>query len=205
MFQRDRADRLMQSNDMTPVEGMVEVDIPIEVLWESFSHANAWSGWNHCFFWVANRDLVPGQQLIWCFQPIRWWQFYKMPAIAKIVEVEEHRKVTWEVVALPGFYARHTYYMEDLGHGRSRFGTWEQAMGWSFRLMKKFWLAHFVFVKDHSLEGARRLEALYRQQGTLGEQALPRKSYVPFLCFLALWPLLIIVVAIYSLYKNYRR
>ena len=29
---------------------------------------------------------------------------------------------------------------------RSRFGSWEQAMGWSFRLMKWFWVPHFIFV-----------------------------------------------------------
>lgn len=205
MFQRDRADRLVKSNDMTPVQGTVEVDIPIEVLWESFSHANAWPGWNKCFFWAANRDLVQGQQLIWCFQPIRWWYLYKMPAIARIVEVEKYCKVTWEVVALPGFYARHTYHMEDLGNGRSRFGSWEQAMGWSFRLMKKFWVAHFVFVKDRSLEGARRLEAIYRRRGTLDEQDLPRKSYVPFFLSLLLWPLLIAVVIAYNFYRKYMR
>src|SRR5258708_2517738 len=114
MLQHNRAKLLAEANDMTPVKGVVEVDIPIEVLWESFTHANGWSGWNTCFFWVGNRDLVQGQQLIWCFQPIRWWYLYKMPAIAKIVEAEKYRKVTWEVVVLPGFYARHTYHMEDL-------------------------------------------------------------------------------------------
>src|SRR5947209_16696955 len=205
MLQQDRAKLLAESNDMTPVQGVVEVDIPIEVLWESFAHANDWSGWNKCFFWVGNRDLVQGQQLIWCFQPIRWWYLYKMPAIAKIVEVEKYRKVTWEVVALPGFYARHTYHMEDLGNGRSRFGSWEQAMGWSFRPMKKFWLAHFVFVKDRSLEGARRLEAIYRQRGTLNEQVLPRKNYLPFLLSLLLLPLLLVAAVVYRFYRTYMR
>ena len=63
MLQQNRAKLLAESNDMTPVQGVVEVDIPIEVLWESFAHANDWSGWNKCFFWVGNRDLVQGQQL----------------------------------------------------------------------------------------------------------------------------------------------
>jgi hypothetical protein len=65
--------------------------------------------------------LVAGRKLIWAFQPIRWYYLYKMFAIANIVNVESQSKVTWEVTALPGFYARHTYHMEDLGNGRSRF------------------------------------------------------------------------------------
>ena len=54
-------------------------------------------------YWVRNRDLVLGKQLIWIFQPIKWWYLYKMFAIAKIVEVEKEKKVTWEVTALPRF------------------------------------------------------------------------------------------------------
>jgi hypothetical protein len=66
------------------------------------------------FFWMHNRNLVAGQHPIWAFQPIRWWYLYKVWVIANIVEVDKERKVTWEVTALPGFYARHTYHMEDL-------------------------------------------------------------------------------------------
>lgn len=205
MLKQDKAALLKQSNGMEPVQGVVEVDVPIEVLWDSFSQARHWPGWNKCFFWVSNPSLVRGQQLIWCFQPIRWWYPYKMPAIAKIIELEKYRKVTWEVVALPGFYARHTYHMEDLGHGRSRFGSWEQAEGWSFRLMRKFWLAHFTFVKDRSLEGARRLEKIYRQRGTLDEQTLPKKNYLPFLLFLLMLPLLPVALMIYRFYRTYLR
>jgi cyclase len=164
---------LAASDDMEPVAGTVDVSIPADVLWDSFRHANLWPRWNRCFFWVHNRDLVRGRQLIWCFQPIRWWMLYKMPAIAKIVEMDPGKKVTWQVTALPGFYARHTYHVEDLGNGRSRFGSWEKAQGWSFRLMKWFWVPHFVFVKDRSLEGARRLEAVYRERGALGEKTIP--------------------------------
>ena len=205
MLDQSKAKLLAESSDMTPVQGTVEVDIPIEVLWKCFTRANHWPRWNKCFFWVQNCDLVEGQQLIWCFQPIRWWYLYKMPAIAKIVEVEENRKVTWEVVALPGFYARHTYFMEDLGNGRSRFGSWEQAMGWSFRLTKKFWVAHFVFVKDQSLQGVRRLEAIYRKKGNLQEQNLPRKHYWPFLLSLLLLPLFIVGIIVYRFYRAYLR
>lgn len=168
---------LAESHDMTPVAGTVEVDIPIKELWESFTHANWWARWNKCFFWALNKDLVLGKQLIWCFQPIRWWYLYKMPAIAKIVEVEKEKKVTWEVSALPGFYARHTYHMEDLGNGRSRFGSWEKATGWSFRLMKWFWVAHFTFVKDLSLEGAKHLEDVYSKEKKIDSTTLKPKRY----------------------------
>lgn len=167
---------LLESADMAPVQGSVEIDVPIEALWDCFSHPQWWSRWNRCMFWAHNRELAPGQQLIWAFEPLRWYYLYRLPGIAKLVEVEEKRRVTWEVTALPGFYARHTYFMEDLGGGRSRFGSWEQAMGPTFRLLKRFWLAHFGFVKDRSLQGARLLELIYRQQGRLDGQTLRRRS-----------------------------
>lgn len=184
--QQSSEELLAASNDMEPVAGVVEVDIPIDTLWECFTQANLWPRWNPCFFWGYNRDLILGKQLIWAFQPIRWWYLYKMPAIAKIVEVEPQKKVTWEVTALPGFYARHTYHMEDLGNGKSRFGSWEKATGWSFRLMKWFWIPHFVFVKDRSLEGAEALEKIYQQQGAITSETIPRKNYVAFLLSLLL-------------------
>lgn len=174
-----KKDALAASTEMTPVEGTVEVDIPATVLWEAFRHADWWARWNECFYWARNRDLVLGEKLIWCFQPIRLWYPYKMFAIANIVELEKEKKVTWEVTALPGFYARHTYHIEDLGDGRSRFGSWEQAMGAQIRFAptKKFWTAHFTFVKDRSLEGASRLEEIYKRDGKITKDALPKKSY----------------------------
>lgn len=197
---------LAASNDMEPVAGVVDVNIPIATLWECFTHANWWPRWNPCFFWAFNRNLILGQQLIWVFQPIRWWFLYKMPAIAKIVEVEEQRKVTWEVTALPGFYARHTYHMEDLGDGCTRFGSWEKATGWSFRLMKWFWIPHFVFVKNRSLEGAKKLEEIYRQRGVLNDQTIPRKNYLPFFLSLLL-ALVLLVTGIFAgwFYTSYVR
>ena len=177
MPDKSKAEILAESNDMTPVHGTVDVDIPVKELWECFTHANWWARWNKCFFWVFNRDLILGHQLIWCFQPIRWWYLYKMFALAKIVEVEKEKKVTGEVTALPGFYALHTYQMEDLGNGRTRFGSWEKATGWGFRWMKWFWIAHFAFVKDRSLEGAKYLEEVYRREGNLNPQRLKRKNY----------------------------
>ena len=41
--------------------------------------------------------------------------------------------------------------------------------------MKKFWIAHFTFVKDLSLEGAKFLEYAYRRDGKLSEGSLRRK------------------------------
>ena len=153
----DDADTMLaRSRDMTPVAGTVDVAVPVDVLWECFTHADQWPRWNPCMFWVQNRDLVLGDELIWVFEPIHWWYIYKLPARAKIVELEFQRKVTWEVTFIPSFYARHTYSLEDLGDGRTRFGSWEQAEGASFRLLQAFWLAHFSFVKDASLAGRKR-------------------------------------------------
>ena len=170
-----RKDELALAPSMEPVQGTVEVAIPIDVLWTHFTKAADWPDWNKCFYWVKNRSLLLGAQLIWIFQPIRRWYPYKMFAIARIVELQSEgpqRKVTWEVAALPGFYALHSYHAEDLGEGRTRFGSHEKAMGWSFRLMKRFWLAHFTFVKDRSLEGARALESAYRSAGKLDDQTV---------------------------------
>ncbi len=177
-----KKEALLSSTEMAPIQGTVDVAVPLAVLWEAFTHANWWPRWNKCFFWVHNRDLELGRQLIWAFQPIRWWYLYKMYAIANMVELREERKVTWEVVALPGFYARHTYHMEDLGDGRTRFGSWEQAHGAQIRfpLTKKFWVAHFTFVKDRSLEGARQLEKIYQRDQKITKDNLPRRRYLAF-------------------------
>ena len=176
---QEQSHQLDLSNDMPPVHGTVDIDVPADVLWQCFRNANLWPRWNPCMFWANNHDLVPGQKLIWAFEPLRWWYFYRLPGVANLIEVEENCKVTWEVVVLPGFYARHTYSIEDLGDGRSRFGSWEKAMGPMFRALKFFWVARFVFVKDQSLQGARTLEEVYKQSGTLDISVLPPKNYVP--------------------------
>ncbi|MDQ6838338.1 MAG: MBL fold metallo-hydrolase [Actinomycetota bacterium] len=167
--------RLAASDDMAPVEGSVEIDVPAAVIGEAFFQANLWPRWNACMAWVHNRELRRGDQLNWVFEPIRPWFLYRFPATAKIIEVEEGRKVTWEVTALPGFYAQHTYTITDLGHGKSRFSSWEQATGPTFRATRVFWTAHFEFVKNRSLQGARLLEAAYRLHGQLGEAQLPKR------------------------------
>lgn len=196
MTDEQKAQGLANSKDMVPVQGTVDVDIPIDVLWASFAKANLWPRWNKCFFWTRNKDLVKGQHLIWTFQPIKPWYPYKMWAIANIVELEPGKKVTWEVTALPGMYARHTYHMEDLGNNRTRFGSWEQGMGWGFRPMRWFWLAHFTFVKDESLAGALALERQYKRTGALREDDMPKKSYAGFWALIVLLLLLVVGLAI---------
>jgi hypothetical protein len=175
---------LAASTAMEPVEGTVDVDLPAAALWECFRHANLWPRWNACMFWVQNRDLVVGNKLIWAFEPIRWWYLYKLPAIATIVEVAPERTVTWEIAAVPGFYARHSFFVEDLGGGRSRFGSTEKAMGPTFEAARAFWIAHFEFVRDASLEGARLLADVQARTGRLDESTLPSKSYAKTLAAL---------------------
>ncbi|MGH0256295.1 MBL fold metallo-hydrolase [Sinorhizobium meliloti] len=187
-----KKERLARSDEMTPVAGSVDVDVPVDILWREFDRPNFWPRWNKSFFWCRNRKLREGQQLVWCFEPIKRWMLYKFPAIARIDEVHEAgplRSVTWEVVAFPGLYARHTYSIEDLGDGKSRFSSWEKAYGWSFRLMRWFWIAHFTFVKRRSLEGAAALEKAYKTYGELDASKLPRRSYLLF------WSIVLLTIA----------
>lgn len=197
---------LTESTDMDPVEGTVDVEVPLSTLWEAFTRADLWPRWNECMLWVRNRDLAAGQQLLWAFRPIRRWYLYILPAIAKIVEVKDKRRVTWEVAALPGFYAHHTYHMEDLGEGRTRFGSWEKAMGRTFRLTKWFWIPHFIFVKDRSLEGASFLEEIYHREGRINESTLPRRyRKLPKSLLLLLLPVLTGAAALWWFYNSYVR
>jgi glyoxylase-like metal-dependent hydrolase (beta-lactamase superfamily II) len=203
---QEKAAKLFASKDMVPVQGTVDVDIPIDVLWASFEHANFWPRWNKCFFRARNKDLVKGEHLIWTFEPIKPWLPYKMWATANIVELVPQQKVTWEVTALPGMYARHTYHMEDLGDGRTRFGSWEQGMGWGFRLMRWFWLKHFTFVKDESLKGALTLQDQYRKTGLLAADDMQKKSYVGFwVVMVLLLALLVGLIAAGVFYAKYMR
>lgn len=159
--QVERIQILERSTDAAPVVATVDVYAPIDQLWDCFRRAHLWPRWNRCFCWVGNDDLACGDLLLWAFEPIKPRYLYRMPAVARIVEVEPRRKVTWEVTAMPGMYARHTYFMDDLGAGCTRFGSWEKAMGWGFRMMQGFWTAHFQFVNRESLAGAQRLGQVY--------------------------------------------
>jgi hypothetical protein len=173
MADKSKERALARSADMAPIKGTVDVKVPISTLWEAFTRADLWPRWNRCMLWVRNRDLIQNRRLLWTFRPIRRWYPYVLPAVARIVEVKNKKRVTWEVTALPGFYARHTYHMKDLGGGRTRFGSWEKAMGRGFRLTQWFWVPHFVFVKDRSLEGVRLLEEAYLREGKIEESTLP--------------------------------
>lgn len=99
---------------------------------------------------------------MWAFRPLKRRYLYRLPAVATLTVVDEQREVTWRV-RLPGFEAQHTYSFVDLGDGRCRFGSWEQASGLLYRLLRRFWLAHFRFVRDASLIGAA--EAADRHEG----------------------------------------
>lgn len=141
-----------------PIEGTTQVSLPVERIWDAFADVPAWRNWNPCIAWarVSGGALREGATLYWAFKPIRRHYLYRMPAVAKIVECDPQRKVTWEASA-PGFHARHSYVFEPLGPDSSRFGSWEVAEGPAYRLMRRFWLAHFRFVCDQSLAGARAL------------------------------------------------
>ena len=139
-----------------PVEGWTEVDLPLERLWAVFSDVRGWRQWNPCI-WVTrvqDGELAVGSRLVWAFNAMRWWYPYKLPALARVVECEPARKVTWEV-RLPGFHALHSYLFEPLGEARCRFGSWEVAEGPTYRTLRPFWLAHFRYVCRASLDGAR--------------------------------------------------
>jgi glyoxylase-like metal-dependent hydrolase (beta-lactamase superfamily II) len=157
---------------------------------------------------VRNRDLRLGDKLVWAFEPIRPRYLYKMFATANIVELEPGRKVTWEVTVLPGFYARHTYHVADLGGGRSRFGSWEQATGAQLRFAptKKFWVTHFTFVKDRSLAGAEGLEAAYKRDGRITKDSFgPRRYWKFWLAVLLALLLLAAGGAAFWFYRAYMR
>jgi Polyketide cyclase / dehydrase and lipid transport len=141
-----------------PIQGTTQVPLPVERIWDAFADVPAWRNWNPCIAWarVSGGELKEGATLYWAFKPIRRQYLYRMPAVAKIVECHPQRKVTWEASA-PGFHARHSYLFEPLGSDSSRFGSWEVAEGQAYRLMRRFWLAHFRFVCDQSLAGARAL------------------------------------------------
>lgn len=147
------------ADSQLPIEGYVQLDMPVEEAWRVFTDVEGWPRWNPCFWWarVLGGRLEVGATLIWVFNPIRPRYLYKMPSIARIVEYEPQRKVTWEVTALPGFHALHSYIFEPLGSDRCRFGSWEVAEGLSYRIMRRFWLAHFRYVCRASVGGAATL------------------------------------------------
>jgi hypothetical protein len=143
-----------------PIEGSVELDMPVETLWQAFLDVPRWREWNPCIWRSRVRDgeLREGATLQWVFNAIKPWYPYKLPARAEIVEFRPHDRVTWEVNAA-GFHAVHAYRFADLGNARSRFGSWEVAEGPAYRATRRFWLAHFRYVCRSSLAGAEALAA----------------------------------------------
>jgi len=143
-----------------PIEGSVELEMPVEELWETFLDVERWPRWNPCIWRsrVRGGELCEGATLAWVFNPIKPWYPYKLPARAEIVELQRHDRVTWEVNAA-GFHALHSYRFAGLGPGRCRFGSWEVAKGLAYRATRRFWLAHFRYVCRASLTGAEALAA----------------------------------------------
>jgi hypothetical protein len=141
-----------------PVAGSVELEMPVERLWQTFLDVSSWPSWNPCIWRsrVRGGELRQGATLSWVFNPIKRWYPYKMPARAEIVELERHDRVTWEVNA-PGFHALHSYRFAPLGPERCGFGSWEVAEGPLYRATRRFWIAHFRYVCHASLAGAQRL------------------------------------------------
>jgi hypothetical protein len=145
-------------SDPLPIAGSVELELPVEHLWEIFVDVARWPEWNPCFWRAGVRggELRVGATLVWAFNPIKRGYLYKMPAMAELVEVVRYDRVTWEVSA-PGFHAVHSYRFAPLGEGRCCFGSWEVAEGRGFRATRRFWLAHFRYVCRESLSGAAAL------------------------------------------------
>jgi len=127
-------------------------------MWEVFADVRRWPEWNPCMWRarVSGDELRHGATLRWAFNAIKPQYLYKLPAVAKIAEYEKGRGVGWEV-SMPGFHALHRYSIEPLGPERCRFGSWEVAEGPAYRAMRRFWLAHFRYVRDASLAGAAGL------------------------------------------------
>ncbi len=148
----------MVEDPQLPVEGTLEVALPVERLWEAFADVRGWPDWNPCMWWarVSGGELREGATLYWAFNPTRRRYLYKLPALAKIVECEPSRVVAWDV-SMPGFHALHRYTFAPLDRNRSEFGSWEVAEGPMYRGLRRFWLAHFRFVRDESLAGAAQL------------------------------------------------
>ncbi len=141
-----------------PIQGSVDLDMAVERLWELFLEVRRWPEWNRCFWRsrVRGGELRIGATLVVAFNPIQPRYLYKLPAAARIVELERHDRVTWEGSA-PGFHALHSYRFAALDGQRCRFGSWEVADGPVYRATQRFWLAHFRYVCRESLAGARAL------------------------------------------------
>jgi hypothetical protein len=141
-----------------PVEGYTTLAMPVERIWGVQLDVARWHEWNPCFAWshmLGGRTEL-GKTLVFVFNPIQRRFPYRLPAVAKIVELEPCERLTWEV-KLPGFHALHSYRFERLDDDTCRYGSWEVAEGALYRVARGFWLAHFAYVCESSLRGARGL------------------------------------------------
>jgi hypothetical protein len=154
---RGRTGEILHARPL-PIEGSVELDLPVERRWAVFLDVSGWSSWNPSLWHarVSGGQLREGATLTWAFNPIRRRYLYKLPARAEIVELEPCDRVTWEARA-PGFHALHSYRFAGLGERRCRFGSWEVAEGPAYRGLSRFWNAHFRYVCRESLAGAQAL------------------------------------------------
>jgi len=141
-----------------PIQGAVDVDMPLSKLWQAFVDVPGWPSWNRCVWRsrVSGGELDLGATLVWAFNPIKPFLLYKLPARAEIVEFEPQARVTW-LVSAPGFLALHAYGFAATGANSCRFGSWEVAQGPVYRAARRLWLAHFRFVCRESLAGAQQL------------------------------------------------
>jgi len=76
--------------------GSIEVALPVAELWRSFRTVRAWPHWNGCMWTatVTGGELAEGRRLVWALQPLRRHLPYRLPAVARLVEVVPERRVT---------------------------------------------------------------------------------------------------------------
>ena len=141
-----------------PVEGYTTLDMPVERIWGFQLDVPRWHEWNTCFAWsrMIGGRVELGRTLLFVFNPIQRRYPYRLPAVAKIVELEPYERLSWEV-KLPGFHALHSYRFERIDDSTCRYGSSEAAEGSLYRSARGFWLAHFAYVCESSLRGARDL------------------------------------------------
>src|SRR5687767_13040275 len=78
-----------------PVQGSVDVDLPVEILWQRFCEVERWGEWNRCFqrAWVRGEGpLRAGAELVLVFRPIKPWLGYRLPGPVRVVEMEPERR-----------------------------------------------------------------------------------------------------------------
>ena len=78
-----------------PVEGSVELDLPLDDLWRTFLDVGGWHRWNPCIWRASVSDgrLAENATLVWAFNPIAPRYLYKLPAVATIVATNNRRSI----------------------------------------------------------------------------------------------------------------